>query len=358
MNTYKIDISAKFSGTADLDITTKTSAMYNPNVIKKVTISSVYPVRIGLLWDGEGFYRVDKDLNVISNSNFSPSTTWPFNKIKSNDNYTYFPLVYTSAEYIPSVGGYGRVWWFDSEKSEANHVPPSFLLHYNVTTTNEIRAYEWLNIKNDVEYTNDSALTYKWYSNGSLGSLYGKMNFYDLALLQKLALIEYNPGTTPLQQIIPYTWKGLKNIWIGGTSGRALWIYGADMIGGTLRIWNMLEDSNRNMAFINTGLQPTGRWIRGNFNIEKTNGIDMGDLFFDTSSENSGYSGGITTPMNKNILSPSSYQAYQSGYAFELSNGCGILGFNLVSTTTAYLATRSRGHGAPSGEVSNYFVVT
>lgn len=260
--------------------------------------------RIGLLWDGQGFYRVDSELNVIPDSEFDPENTFPFSEITTDTvdgaEGVVWPVMYTQAEYVPSKGEYGRVWWIDKEPNENNHVCPSFV------ADGAIQNGLWL--KSTLE------------KNTSYNTLYSKtkntvMNFYDYALLQKLILIYYNTGTNLPQNslVADATFLNLQQAW----GHNYQWIFGADMIGGdgNLRIFNPIMDG----TFIDTGLKPTQRWIRGNFNIGAINGVNMGDFMFDTSTEGT-TNGSLTVP-------PFAYQSFFSSYAFMSCDNYGLIGF-------------------------------
>jgi hypothetical protein len=157
------------------------------------------------------------------------------------------------------------------------------------------------------------------------------MNFYDYALLQKLILIYYNTGTNPPQKSLAANaeFLNLRQAW-GYTYQ---WIFGADMIqsgkyeatagNGNLRILNPTMDG----TFIDTGLRPSGKWIKGNFNIGTVNGVNMGDLMFDTSTE-------IATDGSLTV-SPFAYQGFSS-CAFPSCSDCGLIGFTYSNPHASY----------------------
>lgn len=269
--------------------------------------------RIGLLWDGQGFYRVDSELNVIPDSEFDPENTFPFSEIATDTvdgaEGVVWPVMYTQAEYVPSKGEYSRVWWIDSEPNENNHVCPSFV------ADGVIQNGLWLKstLESDTTYNNLCTKTKNTV-----------MNFYDFALLQKLILIEYNTGTNPPQNSLAAdaTWRNLQNAW----GYNYQWIFGADEIrsdafkatagSGNLRILNPRMDG----SFIDTGLTPSNRWIKGNFNIGTVNGINMGDLMFDTSAESSSGASLTSAPFAK--------QFFFSSSAFASCSANGLLGIH------------------------------
>jgi hypothetical protein len=159
------------------------------------------------------------------------------------------------------------------------------------------------------------------------------MNFYDFALLQKLILIYYNTGTNPPQNSLAAdaTFLNLQQAW----GHNYQWIFGADMIksgeysatagNGNLRILNPTMDG----SFIDTGLSPSSRWIKGNFSIGTVNGVNMGDLMFDMSTEST-TNGSLT-------VSPFAYQTFNSAYAFCSHSVVGLIGF--ASSSPVYSGT-------------------
>lgn len=311
------------SGTATIQGSVAASSRYSATSIISTPISvSFGPSRIGLLWDGSGFYRVDRNLNVISDSNFNPETTFPYSEISietvDGASGVTWPVIYTSAENATSKNAtYGRVWWIDSEPSSDNHVCPSFV------ASGVTKSKLWLKATLELEITYNDLCT---------KTKNTVMNFYDYFLMTKLILIEYNTGTNPPQNSLAAkaTWRNLQQAW-GSSSGT--WIFGADMISsgthsattgnGNLRILN----PSMNGSFIDTGLTPSNRWIKGNFNIGTVNGINMGDFMFDTSRESS--SGQSLTS------APFATQAFNSNIAFRSVSGAGLLGFSAPRPDTS-----------------------
>lgn len=307
------------NGAATIQGSVAASTRYSATSILSTPISVSLLQRIGLLWDGSGFYRVDQNLNVISDSNFNPETTFPYSEISTEtvDGYSgvTWPVVYTHAENAPTAEPtYGRVWWIDSAPSEDNHVCPSFV------ADGVIKNKLWL------KATLESSTEYNVLRAKAKNTV---MNFYDYSLMQKLILIEYNTSTNPPQNSLAAsaTWRNLQNAWGYSYSWNIFqWIFGADMIksgqheatvgSGNLRILNPRMDG----SFIDTGLSPSYKWIKGNFNIGTVNGINMGDFMFDTSSE-SNKNGSLT-------ISPFAFQGFDSAYAFYSFPDNGILGFN------------------------------
>lgn len=303
------------SGTATIQGSVAASSRYSATSIISTPISvSFASPRIGLLWDGSGFYRVDQDLNVISDSNFDPATTFPYSEISTETvdgaSGVTWPVMYTSAENATSKNAtYGRVWWIYSAPSSDNHVCPSFVA--DGVTKNKL----WLKATLEGNTT---------YNNLCTKTKNTVMNFYDYSLMQKLILIEYNTGTNPPQNSLAAdaTWRNLQQAW----GHNYQWIFGADMIqsgqysatagNGKLRILNPAM----NGSFIDTGLTPTNRWIKGNFNIGTVNGINMSDFMFDTSTE-SATNGSLT-------VSPFASQRFGSTYAFYSYSDIGLLGFD------------------------------
>lgn len=310
------------NGNATINGSVPATSHYSATSILSTPISVSFVQRIGLLWDGSGFYRVDQDLNVISDSNFDPTTTFPYSEISTetvngNSGVTW-PVMYTSAENATNKNAtYGRVWWIDSAPSEDNHVCPSFVAD-GVT-----KSKLWL------KSTLESNTTYNDLCTKTKNTV---MNFYDYSLMQKLILIEYNTGTNPPQNslVADTTWRNLQQAW----GHNYQWIFGVDMIqngqysatagNGKLRILN----PTMNGSFIDTGLTPTNRWIKGNFNIGTVNGINMGDFMFDTSSESSSGQSLTSTPF--------AYQTFGSTFAFYSTSDRGLLGFNLNTPNPSY----------------------
>ena len=301
------------NGNATINGSVSATNHYSATSILSTPISVSFIQRIGLLWDGSGFYRVDQDLNVISDSNFDPTKTFPYSEIStetvSGASGVTWPVMYTKAENATSKNAtYGRVWWIDSAPNEGNHVCPSFVAD-GVT-----KSKLWL------KATLEANTTYNDLCTKTKNTV---MNFYDYSLMQKLILIEYNTGTNPPQNSLAAdaTWRNLQQAW----GHNYQWIFGADMIqsgqysatagNGKLRILNPAM----NGSFIDTGLTPTNRWIKGNFNIGTVNGGNMGDLMFDTSSE-SASNGSLT-------VSPFARQYFYSTNAFASRSGYGFLGF-------------------------------
>lgn len=301
------------NGAATIQGSVAASTHYSATSILSTPISVSLLQRIGLLWDGSGFYRVDQDLNIISDSNFNPETTFPYSEISTETvdgvSGVTWPVMYAHAENAPTADPtYGRVWWIDSAPSSDNHVCPSFV-EDGVT-----KSKLWL------KTTLESSTTYNDLCTKIKNTV---MNFYDYALMQRLILIEYNTGTNPPQNILAAdaTWRNLQQAW----GHDYQWIFGADEIksgsysatagNGNLRILNPIMDG----SFIDTGLKPSSRWIKGNFNIRTVNGINMGDFMFDTSTEKNS-NGSLT-------VSPFAYRNSISTRAFVSNSGSGLLGF-------------------------------
>lgn len=316
LNNNVATVTGLASGTATIQGSVAASSRYSATSIISTPISvSFASPRIGLLWDGSGFYRVDSNLNVISNSNFNPETTFPYSEMSTEtvdgaEGVTW-PVIYTHAENAPTAEPtYGRVWWIYSAPSSDNHVCPSFVAD-GVTK-------EKLWLKATLE---ESKTTYNDLCTKTKNTV---MNFYDYSLMQKLILIEYNTSTNPPQNSLAAdaTWRNLQQAW-GHTYQ---WIFGADEIqsgtynatagNGNLRILNPTMDG----SFINTGLTPSARWIKGNFNIGTVNGINMGDFMFDTSTE--------SAPSSSSMDPPFAYQYFRSTYAFFSYSGYSLLGFD------------------------------
>lgn len=307
-----VTVTGVASGSTNINGSVAASTRYNAKSISVPISCSLSTKSIGLLWDGSGFYRVDKDLNVISGSNFDPTKVFPFNQISTETvdgaAGVTWPTMYGSAETVPAKGTYGRVWWIDEEPETNNHVLPSFVADGVTKSTLWLKA----TLEGNTTYNNLCTKTKNTV-----------MNYYDYALLQKLILIYYNTGTNPPQNSLAAdaTFLNLQQAW----GHNYQWIFGADMIqsgqysatagNGKLRILSPTMDG----SFIDTGLSPSYRWIKGNFNIGTVNGVNMGDLMFDTSAEST-TNGSLT-------VSPFASQGFYSTVAFNSYSGYGLIGF-------------------------------
>ena len=341
MNKYRIYIESKLNGSTELDINIAEASNYNSLSIPRYPVGCAVPNKIGLLWDKTGFYRVDQDLNIISDSNFDPTTTFPFSEISTetlnDEEGVTWPLMYGNTEALPSINNYSRVWWIYDGPSYDNHVLPSFV------TDSETNSKLWL--KSTI---NDCAS----YNNLCSMEKNTVMNYYDYSLLQRLILLYHNTGTTPPQNVVPAdsTFLDIQEAW-GLSKGYGApfyyqWIYGADMArngvngatagDGSLRILNPIMDG----TFINTSRIPSSRWISGLFNIENINGINMGDLMFDLS-------GNLPIGTDRGLgFPPFSYQDFSGsntyGVAFNTYKSYGLFGFQTTNTNAPNLTWRSR----------------
>ena len=317
MNKYRIDVTGISNGNSDLNISINQSLNYNPISILKYPVGNYVPHRLGLLWDGTGFYRIDRQKNVITDSNFDYTQEWPFNEIQEEtidgELGISIPLVYTSAEYVPSLGNLGRIWWIDSDPAETNHAAPSFISNNLVNNKLWIKKAKTLIKYNDL-LTKERNTVY---------------NAYDYSLIIKLMYIQYANESKFYDFIFGNV--DIYDYYIYG-SGVYNWFFGCDMLqegvfeanqgNGNLRILN----PNMDGTFIDTELVPTGRAIIGNFNIDTINGINMSDLFLDTSGD------GTVLPNryfnNRPSTPPRANQEFYSSWAFFTnSQFWGPLGF-------------------------------
>lgn len=367
MNKYRIDVLKNNSGLNEMSINVAASSNYSSLSIPKYMINCSMPSRIGLLWDGEGWYRVDKNLNLISDSNFNPDETFPYNQITTEtidgEIGTIVPRMYAHAEYVPSIDNEcARVYWIDEGPTSSNHIIPSF------TYLEEEKDYIWL--KSNIEDNGNPALI----------SPYEYMNIYDYCMIQKLLLIEYSPGKynidleagsvayhggIPATNGIIYggTYRNINNLW------DRYFILGAEFNGsgnsGTLSIWNLKDityneyrknhDTNtistNHSAYdfackVNLGNLPINKsiFIKGKWCIEKLyftgyNGqggyydydvpdkiIDMSDFIFDISGELNSANNRESSPYAMQWSANSGFYAPYSSLGFL---GMGFIDYNI-----------------------------
>ena len=325
-----VEITGVAGGTANITVQVATNSNYNASTTLTIPVtnnmsssggsggSGGVVTKVGLLFDGSGFYRVDENLNVISDDNWNPGSVFPFSNIKtivlekdlenplSGDTYRRdttdprelqyltgidLPKMYTSAQKVPSINSNAVVWWIEKEQTNNNHLcsatPMAHRWICNISTPNscsyvDLGHEDWKNRRDKL-----------WF------------NIYDAALIRKLMLIYYSTGTSNPVSVNHKTWLTTYNQpapWFGFTYpfGRNDWLFGMDRIDYSYDSWENNFDGKIRILLpadassyglkkhynIKTDLDGIDKGVKKTFNIEYLDGkIHMDDLFLELTTE-------------------------------------------------------------------------
>lgn len=352
----KVTVVGKETGTTNVEAYVKQSSNFSASVILRTPISVQFEHSIGLLWDGPnaggtGWTRISgrstaSDIIPITNANYDPDNTWPFNQIQSITVSGYpcvlFPKMYHRV--IQTNNANKIMFFIDSEQTGSNEIFASFT------------SYDQQLIQHDNFYVRSSAQAAT-----KIGSALAKsdgtvFDIWDYHLLLRLALIDLNPGKSVKTILAPGTsWRGVNSL-IPPTL-TYYFIPGFKSKAASSQVQSILSSYHKYNAWseIGTVTQASARMGNWNLGIAADGHSSLGQLFVDTTTnDTTTYKKSVYYHdyMNANavqygVVHPSSTSSGLTKEINMLANspyvflGLGFVGIDNLGSFTFY--TRARG---------------
>ena len=267
--------------------------------------------------------RVDRDFNTVPFD--ATHGTWAGIKQVQNTTYgefTEIPVTYVKTETLADGPYAGKNCWWTADGPESGfHVHPAFIGQDGQPHNLQIASYIASN-KSGTPYSEDKGTAADGYWNDisyndvhSKGWMTGNArpySIYDHHLLARLMLTEFGTPDVQAQTMDGVAWTGANRINyhgiydpFGTPSGTEIyWLDGLTTLNGTYQV--MAANGPRTM--VETGVScPNACVWPINCRVDQVNGIDFGDLFIASDSNNSEKSGSFAD-----------YQYLSSGYAFNV----------------------------------------
>ncbi len=265
--------------------------------------------------------RVDRDFNAVPFD--ATHGTWAGMKQVMNDTYgefTEIPVTYVKTETLTDGPYAGKnVWWIADGPETGFHVHPAFIGQDGQPHNLQVASYIASN-KSGTPYSEDKGTLKDGYWNDiTYNVVHAKgwmpggarpYNIYDHHFLARMMLTEFGTPDVQAQTVDGVAWTGANRINYHGiydpfgtpNFAEYYWLDGLTTLNGTYQV--LVANGSRTMVETGVSCPNTGVWPT-NCRVDQVKGIDFGDLFIASSSNNSESSGSFAD-----------YQRLYSGAAF------------------------------------------
>ncbi len=247
--------------------------------------------------------RVDKDFNTVEFD--ATHGTWAGMKTMDDATYGSFveiPVTYVRTETLTS-GPYAskNCWWIADGPVNGFHVHPAFIGQDGQPHNLQVASYIASN-KSGTPYSEDKGTAKDGYWNSiSYNDMHAKgwmtggarpYSIYDHHLLARLMLTEFGTSDVQAQTVDGVAWTGANRINYHGiydpfgtpSGAEYCWLDGLTMLNGTYQV--MAANGSRTMVETGISCPNAGVWPV-NCRVDQVNGVNFGDLFIASSSNDS-----------------------------------------------------------------------